>query len=89
MKTYDVVAKCKSTSNCEGTPSFGTVTAESLEALNEQLLKLPPRQATCPICKKTATYSFPDYRASPLGEHSTRSLALTTHKTNLLIPRIS
>jgi hypothetical protein len=68
MKTYEVVAKCKTTPNCKGMPCFGTTTADSEHALAEQLRNFSPQQSTCPVCQKTALYSFQDYGANPLDE---------------------
>lgn len=68
MISYRVFATCKSTPNCGGMPGFGTVTADSLEALNEHLMRIEPLQTACPACKKMATYSFEDCRSNALGQ---------------------
>jgi hypothetical protein len=66
MKTYAVVAKCKATPDCPGMPKFGTTTAESLEALTQQLRNFSKKKQDCPACKQFAEYSYLDYLATPL-----------------------
>jgi hypothetical protein len=65
MKTYDVLAQCK-TPECAGMLRFGVTTADSPTSLNEQLHNFLAKEATCSVCQQTAIYTFRDYLATPL-----------------------
>lgn len=66
MKMYTVLARCKATPNCLGELQFGFTYAETLYILTDNLRSFAPQDAVCPICQKTARYSFVDYLAEPL-----------------------
>lgn len=80
MKTYDVLARCK-TPDCKGILRFGAITADSLDALTTRLREFGAQEAMCSICQRTAVYRYADYVASPLderaGDHRERSHSST------------
>ena len=65
MKIYVVLAKCKATPDCLGEIHFGVTYAESIYDLRNHLRNFSAQNAFCPICRKTARYSFVDYLAEP------------------------